>query len=158
MNSSKHLIGTALLLGCFAVALPAAEEPLPPAEKIIDRYIEVTGGKAAHEKVKSAIVTMKMSMPAQGMTMGITSYVVNPNKHYVSVEVPGVGTMEEGSDGNVAWSKNPMMGPRLKEGEEKEIAFRSNAMDKDLKWRQYYTKAETTGMDNVDGKPAYKVV
>lgn len=158
MISTRYLIGTTLLLGCFAVALPAAEEPLPPAEKIIDRYIEATGGKAAHEKVKSAIVTMTMSMPAQGMKMGITSYVVSPNKHFVSVEVPGMGTMEEGSDGVVAWSKNPMMGPRLKEGEEKELAFRSNAMDKDLRWRQYYTKAETTGTDTVDGKAVYKVV
>lgn len=158
MNSSKFLIGTTLLLGCFAVAIPAAEEPLPPAEKILDRYIEATGGRAAHEKVKSAIITMKMSMPAQGMTMGITSYVVNPNKSYALVEVPGVGNMEEGSDGVVAWSKNPMMGPHVKEGEEKEIAFRSNALDKDLKWRQYYTKAETVGADSIDGKPVYKVV
>jgi hypothetical protein len=158
MISSKYLISTTLLLGCFAVALPAAEETAPAAEKILDRYIEVTGGRAAHEKVKSAIVTMTMSMPAQGMKANITSYTITPKKHYVAVEIPGVGLMEEGSDGVVAWSKNAMMGPRLKEGEEKEIAFRSNAMDKEVKWREYYTSAETAGVETADGKTLYKVV
>lgn len=158
MISCNKLICTTILAGCFAAVLPAADEALPPAEKILDRYIEVTGGKAAHEKVKSAIINTTMTMPAQGMKASITSYVISPNKHYVAVELPGMGTMEEGSDGVVAWSKNAMMGPRLKDGDEKAIAMRSNALDKDVKWREYYSKAETIAAEPVDGKTCYKVV
>ena len=158
MISSKTLISTTILLGCFAAALPAADEPLPPAEKILDRYVEVTGGKAAYEKLKTQITTMTMAMPAQNMKVTITQYVVEPDKRYAAVEFPGMGTAEEGSNGDIAWSKNPAMGPRLKDGEEREISLRSNALNKDAKWRQYYTKAETVAAEDIDGKTCYKVM
>jgi len=157
MISTKRFISTTILLGCFAAALPAADEPLPPAEKILDRYIEVTGGKAAYAKLKSQITSMTMFMPAQNMKISITQYVLEPDKRYAAVEMPGMGTAEEGSNGTIAWSKNPAMGPRLKEGEERDIALRSNALDKDLNWKNYYTKAETVGTEDVDGKTCYKV-
>src|SRR5689334_21330660 len=112
MISSKTFISTTILLGCFAAALPAADEPLPPAEKILDSYVEVTGGKAAYEKLKTQITTMTMAMPEQDMKVTITQYVVEPDKRYAAVEFPGMGTAEEGSNGDIAWSKNPAMGPR----------------------------------------------
>ena len=46
------------LLAALAASLSFAQtEALPKAETILDRYIEVTGGKAAYEKRKNEIET-----------------------------------------------------------------------------------------------------
>ena len=42
-------------LAGFAPSVFAQDEPLPKAETILDRYVEVTGGKAAYEKRKNIV-------------------------------------------------------------------------------------------------------
>ena len=50
------------------VAAYAADEPLPKAETILDRHVEVTGGKAAYQKRKSEIATGTLKFAAQGFS------------------------------------------------------------------------------------------
>ncbi len=148
----KHFVA---ILFC-AYAASGADEALPKAETVLDRYVEVTGGKSAHNKVKSAVMEGTMSIPAQNISVKVTSYLKEPNLKYQSSEFPGVGMFEEGSDGKVAWTKSAMMGARLKDGDEKAMALQS-ALNKDANWRDYFTKAETVGVETVDGKQCYKL-
>jgi hypothetical protein len=140
----------------FAAALGAADD-LPKGETILDKYVEVTGGKAAYAKVKSDVSTGEMSLGAMGLKGKLTSYSQAPDKRLVEITIEGIGKISEGSNGEVAWSHSAMQGPRLKEGDEKTEALLQGKHGADAQWRELYTSAETTGVETVEGKECYKV-
>ena len=151
------VIGAALLVAATGARLLAADD-LPKAETILDKYIEVTGGKAAYQKYHSSIQTGTMEMGAMGLKGKITSYHAEPNKIYTEVELEGIGKMLDGFDGQVAWSSNSIQGPHVKEGTERAQAMQSAQFNSELNWRDMYKQAETKGVETVDGKDCYKVV
>ena len=135
-----------------------AADALPTGEAILDKYIEVTGGKAAYEKKTSEISSGVMEFIGKGVKAKIMSYQAAPNKSYTEVEIDGIGKMEEGSDGVVAWERSALKGPRLKSGEEKAVALRAAAIQHDLHWRDFFQKVECTGVEPIDGAICYRVV
>lgn len=141
----------------FAAALGAADD-LPKGETILDKYIEVTGGKAAHAKVKSDVSSGEMTLGAMGLKGKVMSYSQSPDKRVVEITLEGIGKISEGSNGEIAWSHSAMQGPRLKEGDEKAEALLQGKHNADSQWRDLYTSAETKGVESVDGKECYKVV
>src|SRR5258708_5849715 len=72
----------------FAVAFLAcacavtAADPLPKPETILDHYVEVTGGKAAYEKIHSEVVKGKMEVTGRGIAGSLVSYSAEPNRNY----------------------------------------------------------------------------
>jgi outer membrane lipoprotein-sorting protein len=150
-------IGAAMLVAAAAPRLLAADD-LPKAETILDKYIEVTGGKAAYEKNHSEITTGTMEFTAMGLKGKVTAWRAEPDKAYTQIELEGIGKMTDGSDGKVAWASNAMQGPRIKEGAEKAQALLEARFNSELKWREVFKTAETKGMEQVDGKDCYKVV
>ena len=147
----------AALLAAAAGMLAAADD-LPKAETILDKYIEATGGKAAYAKVHSEISTGTMLFGAMGLKGQVTSYSQEPNKQLVEIMIEGIGKISEGSNGDVAWSLSAVQGPRIKEGEEKTRSLDAARLHADVLWRDIYKKAETAGIESVDGKDCYKVV
>src|SRR5579872_6092136 len=109
-------IGAAVVL---SVTLAQAADDLPKAETILDKYVEVTGGKAAYQKHHSEVEKSTMEMAAMGIKASITSYRAEPNKSYSETDLGGIGKMRDGSDGTVFWQSSSMMGPHVKEGSEK---------------------------------------
>ena len=103
----------AALLGLTSLAFAQTEE-LPKAETILDRYVEVTGGKAAYEKRKNAIETGTIEVKAQGLKGTYTRYSAEPAEAYSVAEIEGVGKIEDGIHNGIAWDKNPMLGPDRK--------------------------------------------
>lgn len=136
----------------------ATAETLPKAETILDRYIEVTGGKAAYEKRTSEISTGTFEMSAQGIKGSLTIYSAPPDKSYREIVLEGIGKVESGTVGGIAWEKNPMLGPRLLSGDEKVQTLREAAFNGAVDWRSLYQKAETAGVETIDGEECYKVV
>jgi hypothetical protein len=151
----RYLI--AALLGFTALAF-GQDEPLPKAESILDRYVEVTGGKAAYEKRKNEVATGTLEFKAQGLKGAVTRYSAEPAEEYLIMEIDGVGKIESGMDKGVAWDKNPMLGPRIKNGVERAQALREGTFNASVHWREFYPKVETTGTETVDGELCYKVV
>jgi hypothetical protein len=152
-----RLVAFNVILGAFA-GLAFADDALPKAETIVDRFVEVTGGKAAYEKRKNEITTGTVEITAQGLKGNMTRYAAEPDKSYVAMDLDGVGKIEQGTVGGVAWEKNPMLGPRIRSGEERAQAMREAVFNGQLNWRQMYAKAETTGVETIDGEECYKVV
>jgi len=152
----KHDLLT-VALGAFFCQL-AAQEPLPQAGAILDKYIQATGGRAAYEKLRSEVRTGSMEIVGKGITFKLTLYRAAPSKSYMVLEVPGVGKMEEGTDGQVAWSLSALQGPRVKEGDERAQALLGAAFNADLRWRDFYKSAETQGTEEVNGQSCYKVL
>jgi zinc protease len=147
-------IGLAL---SFAGVLSAAGD-LPKGETLLDKYIEVTGGKAAYAKIHSDMTTGTMEFKAMGLKGKITTYAAEPDKKYSEVLLDGVGKIQEGVNGGVAWSMSAMQGPRVKEGDEKAETLLQAKFNSDLNWRDLFKTAETVGLETVEGKECYKVV
>jgi hypothetical protein len=136
----------------------AADEGLPKAETILDHYIEVTGGKQAYQNRKSEMATGTVDFAAQGIKGTLMRYAADPDKSYAVVEIEGIGKIETGTGGGIAWEKSLISGPRILSGDEKAQALRENLFNSDLNWRKLYQKVETAGVETVDGEECYKVI
>jgi hypothetical protein len=148
-----------LVLFPLAAALVlCAADPLPTGEAILEKYIAVTGGKAAYEKTRTQVSSAVMEFIGKGVKANMTMYHAEPNKSYLVTEIEGIGKMEEGSDGSVAWERSVLKGPRIKKGEERAVSLRGADIRHDIRWREYFTKVECTGIEPIDGKVCYRVV
>ncbi len=145
-----------LTLTLTAFGIPAAD--LPTADAVLDRYVEVTGGKAAYEGLKTEMTSGVMEMKAQGIKGKMNGFRNAQNFSYNVVEIDGVGKIEEGFHEGIAWEKSAMGGPRVKTGEEKAFYMREAILARDARWRDVYTKVELMGEDTIDGVACYKLL
>jgi hypothetical protein len=136
----------------------AADEPLPKAETLLDGYIDATGGKAAYEKRKSEVMHGTIEFAANGMKGTVTTYSDVSNNNYTVVDIEGVGKIESGVYNGQPWELSSLQGARLRSGAEKADAVRDSTFNGPVYWRKLYDKAETTGVEDVNGEAAYKVV
>ncbi len=134
-----------------------AADPLPTADSLIDRYVEVTGGKENYEKRKTEIMTAKLEFPSLGLSAPVKRYSAS-DKYYSTVEMPGLGMMEIGYTDGIAWEKSVAMGPRVKTGVERAEAVREATMNSTANLRKLYEKITVEGIESVDGEENYKVV
>jgi hypothetical protein len=145
-------------LAFTGTAVLRADDALPKAETILDHYIEVTGGAAAYEKHKTEIETGTMEFAAQGLKGNILRYSAPPDKSYAVIDLQGIGKMEQGTAGGVAWENSTIQGARVKSGAEKAQSIREGTFNSVLNWRKLYAKVETSGVGNVEGEECFKVV
>jgi zinc protease len=152
----KRTLTLSLSLAFAGILAQAAD--LPKGEALLDKYIDVTGGKAAYAKVHSDKTVGTMEFKAMGLKGKVTSYAAEPDKKYSEVVLEGMGKMQEGAADGVAWSLSSMQGPHLKEGDEKAETLLQSKFNGDLNWRDQFKSAETVGVETVEGKECYKVV
>jgi hypothetical protein len=146
---------------CGVLTLAAAAQtaaPLPKAEAVLDRFIEVTGGRAAYEKRHTRVSHATVDIAAAGIHGKMTVYAQEPNRNRGVLEFPGVGVIDSGNIGDVVWENSAVMGPRVKSGVEKDEALRDAVFNGPIHWREMYTKVENTGIETVDGRAYYKLV
>lgn len=149
------------LLSFLALSLlmsVARAEDLPKAEMILDDSIKAMGGKEAMLKIKNRVVKGSMELPAAGLKGTIIVTQAEPAKMATVVEFAAIGKTVQGSDGKNAWESSAVGGARLHKGEELANTLRQADIHADVEWRKYYEKVETVGVEDVEGKPAYKVV
>jgi hypothetical protein len=155
---NRRLALAVLCLSPLSVPARAADPDLPSAESILDHFVEVTGGKTAYEARKTEITTGRLEFAAAGVRGAIVQYAAAPDRYYSSLDIEGIGKVEMGVTDGVAWEKSALMGARIKQGDEKAQALREAHMNATYHWRDLYSKAETTGVETVNGEECYKVV
>jgi hypothetical protein len=140
---------------------PAGAAPAPSAslsaEQILDKAVEMSGGRAAYEKHTSLVMKGGFAIPSQGINGTIEVVSKAPNKSLVVSTIPGVLTQTEGFDGETAWSKDTMNGLRTKTGVELATTRRTAVFNADLKWRELWKGVELVGREKVGGRDAYAV-
>ena len=147
------------ILFVFLAAMAGfAADPLPSAESVLDRYVQVTGGKQAYEQRKSEIAHGTLEYPALGIKGTITRYAAEPDKYYAALEVEALGKVEMGVSGTVAWENSALLGPRVKSGVERAEAIREGTMNAAFNWRKLYPKVENQGIETIDGEECFKIV
>ena len=147
-----------LVFAALIAPLLVAGDELPKAETILDRFVDVTGGKAVMEKHHNEVMHGTIEFGGRGLKGTMTMYQAEPNLVRAIIDIEGVGKIESGSNGEVAWENSAMQGPRIKKDVEKADAFRDATFNAALKWKQNYSHVETTGVENVDGQECYKLV
>jgi outer membrane lipoprotein-sorting protein len=157
MIRTRTLFGRVALatLAAALTAAPAAAQTLPPARQILDRYVAAIGGKAAWDRVQSQRTVMEMSM--SGMTIPMEVLSARPNRMLVKMTMPGMGEALSGYDGQVAWSVNPMQGPRVLEGAELAQTVRQADFEATSNPAKNYPVVETVERTEMGGQPCYLV-
>ncbi len=141
-----------------AISAFCADEALPKAETILDKYIDAVGGKAAFEKHRTEVMHGTIEFTGRGLKGTMTVYQAAPDKNRSVLELEGIGKIESGSNGEIAWDNSALQGARIKQGIEKADSLRDGVFNSSLFWRKLYSKVETTGSENVEGHDCYKVV
>jgi hypothetical protein len=152
-------------LGGSAAALqasapkPAAAEELPTARAVIDRFNEVTGGKALVEKTTSMRLLCTMSIPSAGIKGDIERLSSKPNKLLLKTNLGAMGSSQGGYDGKVGWMDNAMLGgPQLLDGAELMGMVKEASYDAGLMTDREYEKLAVEAREEHEGHDCYKVL
>jgi hypothetical protein len=139
----------------FAVSLALAGD-MPTGDSLLQRYVDRSGGVEAYAKAKNMSMTGTVEIEGRNISGEVTIFEEG-EKSWTAMEFAGIGKIEEGFDGETAWENSALQGPRILEGEEKITAKRAATLALITTWRDVYKEARTTGSEDVNGKPAWKV-
>jgi hypothetical protein len=153
-------LALAALVGAATSTLVAAQEApkagLPPARTVIARYVEAIGGREAIERTPSRWEQGRMEIASAGLSLRYELFAA-PNRQFTRSEMPGLGEVRGGIDGEVAWLINPATGPMLLEG----LALQQARQDADplapLHTDRYVAAAETVDDTEFGGARCWKV-
>lgn len=156
----KSFYGVLAALSLFVVQANAvvqvnAQDELPAAEKVLDRYIKETGGIETYKAIESAQMKGKMSIPAANLSGDVAITFVAPNKFHFKADMGALGVQERGSNGKVIWENSTLQGARLIEGDEAEQLMQEISMASILNPKKYYKSMKTVGKEKVKGEDCY---
>ena len=143
-------------LSAFLLAPLLFAADLPSADKLLQLSLERSGGAQALARAKNAVMTGTVEMAGHNITGPVELYQ-DGSKSYTVIDLPGIGKVEEGFDGETAWEMNALQGARIKDGDEKAAIERSSKISLLGSWHDYYKQGRTVGSEDVEGKPAWKV-
>ena len=135
-----------------------AKPDLPTADEVLDQYIEATGGKAAYKKQTSRVMTGTIEITGANLKGTMTVTQAAPNKVFLVMNIGPIGETKQATDGKDAWEVSAINGERDMMGDEKDAFIREAFFYKELDWKDLYAKTECVGIEDVEGKPAYKIV
>jgi len=156
--SVRNSLGRSFALAAVALAMTAGAadaQQLPPAQQIVDKYVEAIGGRAVIARQRHRRIVSESTMPAMGLTMSTEMLTSSPNKMVMKIDIPGMGVMSSGYDGTVAWSNNPMQGPRVLDGSELKEAVRGADFSGSIDYTGH--RSETLGEMTVAGRPCWNL-
>jgi len=141
-----------------SIPIFGADEALPSVETVVGHFIAATGGRAAWEARHSQVEHATIEFAKQGLKGSLIIYEAAPDKYLGVTELPGIGKIAAGSNGEVAWENSALQGPRIKQGDEKADALREGAFNAPLVWQKLYARGETVGSETAEGRDCFKVV
>lgn len=104
-----------------AVAQKAAPpRPLRNAQQILADYQAAIGQESAWSKHQSIHIKREISMKAMHFSGTEEMVIAQGGKFYDTSVMPGIGTLQIGTNGKVAWSEDPINGLRILNGAEAE--------------------------------------
>jgi len=149
--------GSTLVLTALAAALQAcADTGPPPASKVVDRYVEAIGGRAAAQRYPARHVVAEMTSPGPGTTISMEIWTARPNRMRARTVSDGM-TITSGFDGTTAWAITPMTGAQILDRATFEQALGNANLDTNLDFAKSFPTMETIGERTVDGRACWNV-
>jgi hypothetical protein len=129
---------------------------LPTPAALLARYVDALGGESALRKHQSSTRKGKMAIAAMGMEGSTTIQAAAPDKLVMNIET-GMGAMNQGYNGTIGWSDNPMTGAQLLDGDQLASMKLQADFYGPLNYSKHFTSMETVEETTFDGQAAYKV-
>lgn len=139
-----------------AEAKPAAG--MPTVDEILERNIKAIGGEEALRKITSRVSKGSFDLEAMNISGTFELVAKAPNKTATTIELPGMGKMNNVFDGAKAYSVDPMNGLREPSGPELEVLKRGADFYSALNYKKNYSKLELKGIEKVGSSDAYVLV
>jgi len=154
----KKKVCSIFLLGLFLVALMTSPGSGQTAEEIIERMIEVQGGRKVFESIKDLTLTGSLEMAQQGLSGSLTVYKKEPDKRRVDFEVMGM-IITQAYDGQTAWWVNPQTGSteEMEEQQAAEIKRESLPVVSILYPEKYGFTFDYKGKEQIEGKDYFVI-
>lgn len=147
-------VSAALLLSAQSVIAQAA----PSAADVIAKHIAAIGGKEAIGKIVSVKQIGTMDLPSAGLSAEVEVEAAAPNKMATKMSLAGIGEVITGTDGTNAWSVNPMQGPRVLDGKEKETQLEQADFYANLLYpAELFTSITNEGQVDFGGEKTWKL-
>jgi hypothetical protein len=151
-----------LALGLFVAAgqimrASGQDAGLPKASDLLAKSAAAMGGLDAFKAIKSVRARGTFEMPAQNLSGAVEIIQARPAQVRLTVTIPGIGTIENGSDGKIAWSMDPMSGPSLMQGKALADAISEAQFDAAFNGPDYVKEATTLEKTKFGDRPAYKI-
>ncbi len=132
------------------------QDDLPEASKVIDDYLEATGGETAHQKIDSIVAKGTIGIPEAGIE-GEVVMTQTDEKGLMVINLAGIGENRVGYDGETAWQIAEMTGPEIIEGEQKDQMIAQMKISPFMVMDQLYDTVKTTGKEEFNGEQCYVV-
>jgi hypothetical protein len=133
-----------------------ASAQLPTAQAIVTKYVAAINGNAIMN-AKSIVTKGGMSMPSAGINGTVTMTQAGQNQMQMVTTIAGMGEIQAGYDGTIAWSADPMQGPRLLTGKEMEQIRDESDRRTTIRDPQLFTSMTTVADTTMNGEKCYEV-
>jgi hypothetical protein len=145
---------TALMTAQITLADAPTVAPEPKA--LIEKSIESAGGREKLNAIKSMSIDGEISMPAQNIN-GTMQVYMKPDKASIVADLPGIGQIKSGINGDIAYEVSDIMGARLLSDDEKKQLL--DGMNPDDQFDRYLDlkDAKVTGPEKVGESQAWKL-
>jgi hypothetical protein len=103
-----------------AVPVPPPPPPARSSAAILADAVKAMGGEAAFNSHKTKRMKVEIVFDRMGITGAGEELATKDNKLLMSTDLPGIGTLREGSNGKIFWAEDPINGKRVLTGAEAE--------------------------------------
>lgn len=138
-------------------AQAAAQDALPSAREVIDRFVEVTKLRPLLEKTKSMHQVGTFEMKSMGLSGKAESWSAKPDLRYETVEMGGFGQTLSGYDGKVGWMSTSLTGALILDGTDLMLSRLEADYSTLLKPESAYESMRTVGHATFEGKDCYEL-
>jgi hypothetical protein len=153
---STGVLAALALLPVLARAQVPAPGALPTAQSIVARSVDALGGRSAIERLPARWERSRVEIPAQGLNISMDMFF-SGNRVVSVAEMPGVGLIRSGFDGEVGWTVNPALGPQLLDGNQLQQARQSADPLSVLHPDRYVASMQTVEETDFGGARCYRV-
>lgn len=135
-----------------------ASADLPDGYAVLEKHVEAIGGVEANMEIKGVQMIGTFDMPEMGLGGTVDISMAAPNKRLMLINVEGMGAINQGTDGTVAWTTQmPGSPPTMLDEEQTKAQIEDADFYGRVKPREQYTSAETVGVFTHDDVKVYKV-
>ena len=154
-----HPLATRTLAAASAVALitgAARAQELPAAADLAARHRATVNADALAQR-SSMHTVGRFSIPSAGVSGRFESWSARPDRSAIHISLPNVGDIRSGFSEGIAWSLNPMEGPRVLSGNELAQAADDAAFDAMLRPEGRVASMTTVELTTLGETACYKV-
>jgi hypothetical protein len=139
------------------MSTPCAGDELPSAGEVLAAYVQALGGEEVVAGRTSMVVRGRFEMAEAGVSGTFAQYSSAAEGYRMTIEIPGVGSFEEGVYNGMVWATDPLSEARLLEGSEASAVERRAVFPAEVRYGDMYRKMWVDGVVEFQGRSCYRL-